>query len=303
MGKSIDAELERGKRYMKTCYQQHCSHPKSKNIFKLADVVVDEFKKDEPGIKRLLTKSDNAGCYHGNYSAESVYNLCKKKNIQLFRYDFNEPCCRKDQCDRESAAAKNILRSNVDAENYILTAEDIHKSLHYGFGMKDSKVAVAQINNAEIEIAGTKITKLSNYHPIQFKEDHMMLWRYYDIGQGVKQIYGKSTIKPAIHLLVPYSKTDNKIARADSQKQKAPKKRNDRQLFNLQFCPNVGCTQLLETTASLEEHIMSGQHTFAKETSTVDKVKKMFVEKMKVTSQIHLPKASVDHLNIKELPK
>ena len=87
-----------------------------------------------------------------------------------------------------------------------------------------------------------------------------MLWRYYDIGQGVKQIYGKSTIKPAIELLVPYSKTDNKIARADSQKQKAPKKRNDRQLFSLQFCPNVGCTQSFETTASVEERIVRPAH-------------------------------------------
>ena len=39
------------------------------DVISLADVVLDQFKQDEPGIKRLLTKSDNAGCYHGNFSA------------------------------------------------------------------------------------------------------------------------------------------------------------------------------------------------------------------------------------------
>ena len=74
------------------------------------------------------------------FQRESMYNLCRKKGIKLLRYDFNEPCCGKDQCDRESAAAKTILRSYVDAGNDLLTAEHLHESLHYGFGMKDSKV-------------------------------------------------------------------------------------------------------------------------------------------------------------------
>ena len=100
------------------------------DVISIADVVLDQFMNDEPQVKKLLTKSDNAGCYHGNFSAESVYNLCKKKGIKLLRYDFNEPCCGKDQCDRESAAAKNIIRSYVDAGNDLLNAEQLHKALH-----------------------------------------------------------------------------------------------------------------------------------------------------------------------------
>ena len=115
-----------------------------------------------------MTKSDNAGCYHGNFSAESIYNLCKKKGIRLLRYDFNEPCCGKDQCDRESAAAKNIIRSYVDAGNDLLNAEHLHESLHYGLGMKSSKVAVAQLNNAEMTITGTKITKIATTTQLNF---------------------------------------------------------------------------------------------------------------------------------------
>ena len=32
-------------------------------------------------------------------------------------YDYNEPCCGKDQCDCESAAAKSIIRSSIDSGN------------------------------------------------------------------------------------------------------------------------------------------------------------------------------------------
>ena len=86
-------------------------------VISIADCVLEQFCKDEPNVKKLFVKSDNDGCYHGNYSAESMYHLCQKRNIQLLRYDFNEPCCGKDQCHRESAAAKSILRSFIDAGN------------------------------------------------------------------------------------------------------------------------------------------------------------------------------------------
>ena len=66
------------------------------------------------------TQSDNAGCYHGNYSAESMYRLCEQKGICLLRYDFNEAQCGKDQCECDSAAAKSILLSYLDNGNDLI---------------------------------------------------------------------------------------------------------------------------------------------------------------------------------------
>ena len=86
----------------------------------------------------------------------------------VLQYNFNKPCCGKDQYVRESAAAKNIIRSYVDAGNDLPNAEDLHESLHYGHGMKSLKVAVAQINNAEMTITGTKITKIATTTQLNF---------------------------------------------------------------------------------------------------------------------------------------
>ena len=63
----------------------------------------------------MHTKSDNDGCYRGNHSAEAMYILSRQKGIKLLSYDYNEPCCGKDQCDHESAAAKSIISSFIDS--------------------------------------------------------------------------------------------------------------------------------------------------------------------------------------------
>ena len=66
--------------YMTAIYR--CDQGTS-SVISLADKVLNQFCTDEPGIRTLYAKSDNAGCYHGNYSAESIYHLYKEKNIQL----------------------------------------------------------------------------------------------------------------------------------------------------------------------------------------------------------------------------
>ena len=44
-----------------------------------------------------MMKSDNASCYHGNYSAEINHLICQKKEVVLTNYDFNVPQKGKDQ--------------------------------------------------------------------------------------------------------------------------------------------------------------------------------------------------------------
>ena len=90
----------------------------------------------------------NAGSYHRNYCLEVLYNICKNKNIRFLRYDYNEPCCDKEQCNRESAGAKSLLRSFVDADNDMTTANDICKGLRYGFGLKNALVGVIEYDNS-----------------------------------------------------------------------------------------------------------------------------------------------------------
>ena len=173
---------------------------------------------------------------------------CKKKGFNLMRYDCNEPCCGKDQCDRDSASAKAVIRSYIDSGNDLITAEDVYEAMHYGYGVKNAEVAVVQINKENASLCGTKITNISNYHSIEFNEAGMTLWRYYQIGKGVKQSYNKVQVNPSVEILLPYSKTErSNIERSEG----SSKQRADRQLCSLLFCPDTNCTCAFETNTEI----------------------------------------------------
>ena len=149
----------------------------TKDVLSINEHVLNQFKKDEPNIKKLYTKSDNAGCYHTSYSPEALYFMCKQKGMELLRYDYNESCKGKDQCDRESAAAKTILRSYVDAGNDLMTAEDIYEAMHYGIGVKYVMISVAEIDSTVSSVSGPKVSSFTSYHSIAFTDEGMRLWR------------------------------------------------------------------------------------------------------------------------------
>ena len=266
--------------YMTSMYR---SDQGTSAVISIADCVLEQFCKDEPNVKKLFAKSDNAGCYHGNYSAESMYHLCQKRNIQLLRYDFNEPCCSKDQCDRESAAAKAILRSFIDAGNDVMNAEDVYEGLHYGFGMKNTKIAVAKIE--KVTLSGQKIPNITDYHSIEFRDEHMVMWKYYNIGNGIVQTNNHLTVEPKADMVLPYDKTDKNIQKRVSSKIK--QKHEDRQLCNLLFCLEYGCSESFTSQEQLDRHTLSGTHSYVNEKCNADKVKTSFVERMKSTVHSH----------------
>ena len=106
-----------------------------KDALSIADVLLIQFKPDNPLIENLYVKSYNAGCYHGALVPEALFKICKANNFNLKWYDYNEPCKGKDQCDCKSAGAKNLMRSYVDAGNDIITALDIVTVLKHGNGL------------------------------------------------------------------------------------------------------------------------------------------------------------------------
>ena len=112
------------------------------HVLSISDAVLEEFKQDSPSVNMQICKSDNGNCYHSNFAAEGLYHLCKQHCTQLLRYDYNEPSKGKDQCDRESATAKALLKNYVDAGNDLANAKDIYSGLHYASRVANAKVAV-----------------------------------------------------------------------------------------------------------------------------------------------------------------
>ena len=140
-------------------------------------MVLDQFRKDILGVTNPYTNSDNTGCCHGNHSSEATYILCRQNGIKLLSYDY-ELCCGKDQCDLEIATDESIIRSFIDSGNDLLDGDDLFKALHYGYGMKDSKIEL---------ITRHKISNIASYHSFQFHIDHKIMWCYFSIEIGINR--------------------------------------------------------------------------------------------------------------------
>ena len=89
---------------------------------------------------------------------------CNNYGNDLCRYDFNNPCKGKDQCERESANAKTILRSYSQEKDDILTADDIAEGMFYGFGVQSAEICVAMNDQTKLSFTRKKTKHLtSNY--------------------------------------------------------------------------------------------------------------------------------------------
>ena len=192
----------------------------SKDVLSINEYVLKRFKQDAPDVTKVFTKSDNAGCYHTSLSPEALYGMCKNEGIQLLRYDYNEPCKGKDQCDRESASAKAVIRSYIDAGNDLMSSLDVFNSMHYGSGVKDAMVCVAEIDDAKASLTGAKVKNFTAYHSIMFEEDGMRMWRYFDVGEGIFQPYLDVKFVSGIKIIKDFSKTDAGAQSKTNSKQK-----------------------------------------------------------------------------------
>ena len=253
-----------------------------KDSLSLGDYVVKEFSKDFPDVKELYCKSDNAGCYHGNPYPESIYKICKQNSITLKRLDYNEPQKGKDQCDRDSALARDALRRYVDEGNDVTSAEDIFKAL-LASPINNAKVSEVQFDKSLFKVNGDIIQKISYYHSFEFTEAGMKVWRYYGIGTGILVPYSiKWSFTSGLMIIKPFKDCLLMSSQPSQNKPSA-----SRQLCSLLFCEEGGCAKTFDSLAELEEHKFLGIHSIPEITSSFDSVKQAFAIRMLSSTMNH----------------
>ena len=114
----------------------------------------------------------------------------------------------------------------------------------------------------------------------RFFSDHMMMWRYFQIGKGKKWKYTGVTFHSSAQIIKPYSST---FANYIALRTKEP--RVDRSGSNLKFCPQLGCIESFTDQVSLAEHMLLGRHTSQPFPKTMmDKARLTNVSKMKCSN-------------------
>ena len=207
--------------------------------------------------------------------------MCKDKGFTLEQYDYNEPCRGKDQCDHEAAGAKSLMRSYIDAGNDILTAKDVFKVVLYGKGIQNAKVACISIDTSKATLSPcTTIPKISQYHSFEFHHDHMIMWRYFGIGEGKRWNYTSVFFMPNMTVVLPFSSTTSSILEGAGM---SKKRRDDKTLCDLYFCTEPGSVGSFKDVKAFKMHMISGQHNIPTVASSMVYVKQCYVNKMKMS--------------------
>jgi hypothetical protein len=193
------------------------------------------------------------------------------------------------------------MRAYVDSGNNIECANDIKRALHYMGGIK-GRVSVIAITKEITELSASKIPNISQYHSIQFDEDGMTFWPYFNIGVGEKITYGSPSFTPKLEVIQPFtlaSATPTTIDTGVHMKQ-----RSDRGFREFHVCPDVACLATFENEHELDEHILGNVHNYIQPRTSEDRVKLAYAKRMhSLTGQIENEAQTTKSENATQKPR
>ena len=173
------------------------------------------------------------------------------------------------------------MRSYIDAGNNILIAKDVFKVLLYGKGIQNVKVACISISTSKATLSPcTTIPNISQYHSFEFHHDHMIMWRYFSIGEGKRWNYTNISVMPNITMVLLFSSTTSGISEGAGM---SKKRRDDRALCDLYFCTDPGWVDSFKDVKAFKMHMVSGQHIVPTVASSIDHLKQCCVNMMKMS--------------------
>ena len=121
---------------------------------------------------------------------------------------------------------------------------------------------------------------ISQHHPFEFHHDHMIMWRYFGIGEGKRWNYTNISFTSNITVVLAFSSATSSISEGASM---SKERRYDRTLCDLYFYTEPGCVDSFKDVKEFEMHMISGQHNVPTVASSMDHVKKFYLNKMKMS--------------------
>ena len=172
-----------------------------------------------------------------------------------------------------------------------MSANDIFRALQFAKGMKNTKVGVVEIDSSKSLLQGKTTRDISQFHSVEFLDDGMRFWRYFDVGEGVFHSYTDLLFKSGVEISIPYvwcSKDGSVVP----ERALSTKRRKNRSLCSILFCSEPLCSDTFDTTEQLESHMLENKHSFSKINTAMDNVKSTFITKMKSSAANNLPMSS-----------
>ena len=106
------------------------------------------------------------------------------------------------------------------------------------------------------------------------------MWRYFQVGESENIPFGLVEFSCEVRKVLPYSKTDKRV----KQSEKLLEKKKQKKIFDFFFCTEYGCNGMFSSQLHLDQHRLSGTHDYSSRSTSMEKVKHLFAEKIKQSS-------------------
>ncbi len=270
-------------------------------VLAVIDDVIHQLKKVMPELKSVNFRQDNAGCYHSATTVLGVRQLAQKHDVSL-KMDFSDPQGGKGPCDRKAATIKNHMRSYLNSGNDISNASQMKRAIESNGGVRGVTAILCGPLNIPNSDLFEKWEGISFINNVEFKEDHMKVWRAYGTGEGKEVPYSEFGANASSHvpeLLPSFSSIEdtpddpipsfNDVTPRHIVKEKAqrattsetPDGDSDTDEDTLFTCSVEGCVKTFQRFSSLQTHLDIGKHKYALERETLlDKAKIKYAQKL-----------------------
>ncbi|CAF3851733.1 unnamed protein product [Rotaria magnacalcarata] len=252
------------------------------------DQVLKQFHIDAPQVKNILRK-DNATCYADGAQIYLTKYICQQNGFQLKRIDFNEAGKGKDLCDRESACTKTHRDYYVSSGHNVTTALEMKQAAKSNGGVKDTKVAVVNIEDNEKTLKLVKLKDSTQYHSYEFVNNNVRAWRQYATGSGhllKLPLFEQLEFKSGLTVISPFPPIFSQGTRLNSVKQSSQQRKRSSKKSSVLFCSDSHCVSTFVDIKELEQHLKTNQHGYFQDNADLQSLP--IIEKAKIYFIGHL---------------
>lgn len=259
-----------------SCSQDSCT------VLSIMKDVVSKLKKELPHLESVYYRQDNAGCYHCGASITGASLIGKDTGVFVRRMDFSDPQGGKGACDRKAASIKSHMKIHLNAGNNIETGREMVAAMLSSDGIPGVHATLV-IPPTFPRPVSAKLEGVSAISNIEYRKDHLRVWRAYGIGPGKVVPLSKTGIRN--EMTIPDLDEDitesNQLSDAHfiptkakplrPQKSFSPQQCQETadELSSLYSCPEEGCMKTYQRFSALQHHLDCGRHERALEHETL----------------------------------
>lgn len=269
-----------------------------------------KLKEKNQNLTKAFIRSDNAGCFHSVEAFFCIPLLNQVSALKVVQVDFADPQGGKSICDRRAAHIKGSIRNYVNEGNNVTTSNEFLSAVIKS-NIKNVQVVTTTPPCGIIVKKAVKIKDITTLNNFQYHDDHVLAFKQYQIGKGVKIINTSVHIYdnfPSVKILKSNSTDDvvkvpkpiaatEDINPAVSNRMSNDNDTNTQIADNSSFiftCPEPHCLLTFMRYGNLSNHLDKGDHQCKTELKSLsDKSKVEYVRQID-TKQSMLVRSSIN---------